>query len=315
MPAYSASAPGKIILFGEHAVVYGYPAIAAPVLQVRAKAIANADPRGAPGTVKIKALDLGLETTLTDLPGEHPLAAVLWKAAAAMQLSHIPACSIQVSSSIPIAGGMGSSAAVSVAILRAFSALVGHPLSDEQVSQLAYEVEVIQHGTPSGIDNTVITYARPVYFIKGKPIETLQVKQPFTLVIGDTGIQSPTADAVNDVRQAWEKARDQVEGVFERIGAIATAAREAIQQGSVEALGPLMEENQVLLHKLGVSSAELEGLVEAAHSAGAAGAKLSGAGRGGNMIALARPENAEEIARALQDAGAVRTIVTEIRTP
>jgi mevalonate kinase len=315
MPAYSASAPGKIILFGEHAVVYGFPAIAAPVLQVRAKAIANADPRGTPGTVKIKALDLGLETTLADLPGEHPLAAVLWKASAAMQLSHIPACSIQVSSSIPIAGGMGSSAAVSVAILRAFSALVGHPLTDEQVSQLAYEVEVIQHGTPSGIDNTVVTYARPVYFIKGKPIETLQVKRPFTLVIGDTGVQSPTADAVNDVRQAWEKAHDQVESVFERIGAMATAAREAIEQGSVEALGPLMEENQALLRRLDVSSAELEGLLKAAHSAGAAGAKLSGAGRGGNMIALARPENAEEIARALKEAGAVRTIITEIRTP
>ncbi|HEX9091307.1 MAG TPA: mevalonate kinase [Anaerolineales bacterium] len=315
MPAYSASAPGKIILFGEHAVVYGYPAIAAPVLQVRAKAIANTDPRGTPGSVKIKALDLGLETTLADLPVEHPLAAVLWKAAAAMKLSHIPACSIQVSSSIPMAGGMGSSAAVSVAILRAFSALVGLPLSDEQVSQLAYEVEVIQHGTPSGIDNSVITYARPVYFIKGKPIETLQVKRPFTLVIGDTGIQSPTANVVNDVRQAWEKASDQVEGVFERIGAIATSAREAIQQGSVEALGPLMEENQALLRKLDVSSAELEGLVEAAHSAGALGAKLSGAGRGGNMIALATPENAEEIAQALKGAGAARTIITEIRTP
>jgi len=315
MPAYSASAPGKIILFGEHAVVYGQPAIAAPVLQVRAKAIANADPRGSPGTVRLRAIDLGLETTLADLPVDHPLAAVLWKAAAAMQLSHIPACSIQVSSNIPIAGGMGSSAAVSVAILRAFSALVGQPLSDEQVSQLAYEVEVIHHGIPSGIDNSVITYAKPVYFIKGKPIETLQVKRPFTLVIGDTGIQSPTANVVNDVRQAWEKASDQVEDVFKHIGAIAAAAREAIEQGSAEALGPLMEENQALLRELGVSSSELEGLVEAAHSAGAPGAKLSGAGRGGNMIALATPENAEEIARALRDAGAVRTIITEIRTP
>ena len=76
---------------------------------------------------------------------------------------------------------MGSGAAVSVAILRAFSASVGHPFSDEQVSELAYEVEVIYHGTPSGIDNTVVTYARPVYFVKGKPIEILQVKQPFSL--------------------------------------------------------------------------------------------------------------------------------------
>src|SRR4030066_1352046 len=178
MPAYSASAPGKIILFGEHAVVYGRPAIAVPILQVRAKAIVSVDPRSAPGLVIIKAPDIGLETALSDLPDNPPLAAVLWKAASAIKLSHIPACTIQITSSIPIAAGMGSGAAVLVGILGAFSDSMGHPLSDEQVSQLAYEVEIIYHGTPSGIDNTVITYANPVYFVKGKPVEILRVKQP-----------------------------------------------------------------------------------------------------------------------------------------
>jgi len=313
MPAYSASAPGKIILFGEHAVVYGRPAIAVPVMQVRAKAIANADPRSASGVVKLKAPDIGLETTLSDLPEGHPLAAVIWKAAAAMNLSHIPASSIQISSNIPIAGGMGSSAAISVSILRAFSALLGRPLNDEQVSQLAYEVEVIHHGTPSGIDNTVITYARPVYFIKGKPIETLRVKRPFTLVIGDTGVQSPTSTVVNDVRHSWEMAHGQIEGLFDRIGEVAMSARQAIEEGSIDALGPLMDKNHTLLVELGVSSAELDKLVKAALSAGALGAKLSGAGRGGNMIALATPENSETITSALKEAGAVNTIVTEVR--
>jgi len=312
MPAYSASAPGKIILFGEHAVVYGRPAIAAPVLQVRAKAIVNADPRGIPGMVRLKASDIGLDTTLSDLPEGHPLAAVLWKAASAMKLSHIPSCSIQVSSIIPIAGGMGSSAAISVAILRAFSAWLGHPLSDEQVSQLAYEVEIIHHGTPSGIDNTVITYARPVYFIRGQPIETLQVKHSFTLVIGDTGVQSPTANVVGDVHQAWESDRTQVEGVFNRMAEVAASARRAIESDLIGELGPLMDTNHALLCQLGVSSVELDGLVEAARSAGALGAKLSGAGRGGNMIALAIPERAGEVARALQEAGAVRTLITEV---
>lgn len=313
MPAYSASAPGKIILFGEHAVVYGRPAIAVPVLQVRAKAIVNADPRSAPGTVKLRAPNIGLETTLSDLPEEHPLAAVLLKAASAMKLSHIPACSIQITSNIPIAGGMGSSAAVSVAILRAFSAWIGHPLSDEQVSKLAYEVEIIHHGTPSGIDNTVITYASPVYFVKGKPIETLHVKRSFTLVIGDTGVQSSTSSAVGDVHQAWESDPARVEGLFDRIGEITAYGRRAIESDRVDELGPLMDENHDLLCKLGVSSAELDGLVEAAHEAGALGAKLSGAGRGGNMIALARPDGAEQIAKALEKAGAVHTLVTEIR--
>jgi mevalonate kinase len=313
MPAYSASAPGKIILFGEHAVVYGRPAIAVPILQVKAKAIVSVDPRSAPGLVSIKAPDIGLETTLSDLPEHHPLAAVLLKAASAMKLSHIPACTIQVTSRIPIAGGMGSGAAVSVAILRAFSAAMGHPLSDEQVSRLAYEVEIIYHGTPSGIDNTVITYAKPVYYIKDKTMEILQVKHPFTLVIGDSGVISPTMSVVSEVRQSWENARDRFEALFDAAGAIADSAREAIEAGENDAIGPLMNENHTLLSEMGVSSPELERLVEAARSAGALGAKLSGAGWGGNMIALVTADGAERVDRALQEAGAVRTIQSEIR--
>jgi mevalonate kinase len=313
MPAYYATAPGKIILFGEHAVVYGHPAIAVPVLQVRAKATVSFELKSAPGKVTLRAPDIGLETSLSDLPEDHPLAAVIWKAATAMNLDHIPACTIQVSSNIPIAGGMGSSAAVSVAILRAFSASVGHPLSDEQVSKLAYEVEVIHHGYPSGIDNSAITYAMPVYFEKGKTIEILQVKHPFTLVIGDTGVRSPTAKVVNDVHEAWKKAGKGYESLFNNVGAIVALAREAIETGTIDSLGPLMHENHLLLQKMGVSSPELDGLVDAARSAGALGAKLSGAGRGGNMIALVTPESSDEIARALLDAGAIRTITTEIR--
>jgi mevalonate kinase len=313
MPAFSASAPGKIILFGEHAVVYGRPAIAVPVLQVKAKAIVTFDPRSTPGSVKLLAPDIGLETTLSDLPENHPLAAVLQKAASAMNLSHIPACTIRVSSNIPIAGGMGSGAAVSVAILRAFSASLGHLFTDEQVSQLAFEVEEIHHGTPSGIDNTVITYARPVYFVKGKPIETLQVKRSFSLVIGDTGIQSSTSSAVGDVRQAWEKANDHYERLFDKVGEIAASARRSIESGTVESLGPMMDENHDLLCKMGVSSSELDMLVKVARSAGALGAKLSGAGRGGNMIALVNPEISAEVSKALEQAGATRTITTEVR--
>jgi len=312
MPAYSASAPGKIILFGEHAVVYGRPAIAVPVLQVRAKAIVSMDPRSAPGVVKLQAPDIGLETTLAELPENHPLAAVLLKAASAMKLNHIPACNIKVTSNIPIAGGMGSGAAVSVAILRAFSASLGHPLSDEQVLEISYEVEVIHHGTPSGIDNTVITYAKPVYFVKGRGIETLRVKRPFNIVVGDTGIQSSTSSVVSDVHKAWEFDPAQFEEWFDAAGGIAAAARKSIETGSVDTLGPLMNENQALLLKMGVSSPELDKLIEAARLSGALGAKLSGAGRGGNMIALVTPEGASKVAAAIQRAGAVRTIVTEI---
>jgi mevalonate kinase len=315
MPAFSAYAPGKVILFGEHAVVYGYPAIASPVTQVRAKVTVSAEPKSPRGLVRLIAPDIGLETTLANLAENHPLAVVIRKAETAMKLSHIPACSIHITSTIPIAGGMGSGAAVSVAVLRALSVSVGHPLSDKEISDLVFEVEVIYHGTPSGIDNTVITYAKPIYFIKGKPIEILPVKRSFTLIIADTGVRSPTAIAVGDVQKARESDPERFEKLFDAARVIAIAARKAIKSGKVEALGPLMNENQTMLRQIGVSSPELETLIEAAIAAGAKGAKLSGAGRGGSMIAVVSPDASNEVTKVLLGAGAVGTIVTEIGNP
>ncbi len=313
MPAISATAPGKVILFGEHAVVYGRPAVAAPVTQVKAKAIVTAAPRGEPGEVRVLASNIGLDSMLDVLGEGDPLAAAIWGVASALKVKRIPACTIKITSTIPVAAGMGSGAAVSVALIRAFSSFLGHPLSDEKVSALAFEVEKIHHGTPSGIDNTVVTYARPVYFVKGMPIETLQVRRPFTIVIGDTGIASPTAEAVGRVRKAWQADKAQYEAYFDSVGAIAQSARQAIESGGIELLGPLMDADHGVLRKIGVSSAELDALVMAARRAGAWGAKLSGAGAGGNMIALVPPAQAEGIAEALRKAGAVRAIVAVIK--
>jgi mevalonate kinase len=117
---------------------------------------------------------------------------------------------------------------------------------------------------------------------------------------------------VSDVHKAWEFDPAQFEEWFDAAGGIAAAARKSIETGSVDTLGPLMNENQALLLKMGVSSPELDKLIEAARLSGALGAKLSGAGRGGNMIALVTPEGASKVAAAIQRAGAVRTIVTEI---
>jgi mevalonate kinase len=319
MPSFSASAPGKIILFGEHAVVYGRPAIAAPVMQVQAKAIVNAEPRAAAGKVHIQAPAIGLEADLADLPAAHPLATAIAGVAAELGVARLPACTLRVTSTIPLAAGMGSGAAVSVAIIRALSAFLGNPLSNERVSALAYEVEKLHHGTPSGIDNSVVTYATPVYFVRGQPIETLRVFTPFTIVIGDSGVASPTAIAVGNVRRAWQVEPQRYEQLFDKVGKIAQLARQAIENGKPELLGPLMDENHTLLQRIEVSSPELERLVEAARAAGALGAKLSGGGKGGNMIALVMPpmyssaESAPLVAQALREAGAARTIVTEVR--
>ena len=313
MPAFSASAPGKIILFGEHAVVYGQPAIAVPVTQVRAKATVMPQITGSPGEVRIQAPDVGLDSLWGQLPPENPIGAALRRVQSALGNEHVPACTVKVTSTIPVASGLGSGAAVSVAVIRAFAGFLGHPIPDEGVSAIAYETEKIHHGTPSGIDNTVVTYAQPVFFIKGQPVEVFQVAKPFMIVIADTGIPAPTKESVGDVRRAWQADPASYERLFAAVGSIARTARQAIEGGHPEWLGPLMNENHELLREMGVSSPELDRLVQAAQQAGAWGAKLSGGGRGGNMIALVRDEQAEAVAQAIQTAGAVRTITTEVK--
>ncbi len=312
MTATAACAPGKVILFGEHAVVYGRPAIAVPVTHVQAKAVILASPAAPPGRVEVDAPGIGLKAALADLPREHPLRLAVEGAQEALQIRQLPAFRLRITSTIPIASGLGSGAAVSVAVARAVSAFLGQELPVEQISAIAYRVDQAHHGTPSGIDNTVIAYAQPIFFVRGQPFERLQVGAPFTLVIGDSGLRSPTVDAVAGVRLRWQADSAAYEAIFDQVGGLAREARRAMEAGQIDALGPLMIANHALLQRLEVSCPELDRLVQAALAAGAHGAKLSGAGRGGNMIALASPESAEAVAAAIRAAGAVNTIITRI---
>lgn len=314
MPAFTATAPGKIILFGEHAVVYGQPAIALPVNQVEARATVTPNLQGVTGEVVIQAPEIGLQTVLDDLGADDPLGAAVRGVMGALQVPRIPACTLKVTASIPFASGMGSGAAVSVAIIRALAGFLGQPLDDGTVSALAFEVEKIHHGTPSGIDNSVVTYRLPIFFQKGQPLETFSIGKAFTLVIGDTGVRSPTRETVAAVRARWQATPADYEKLFAAIGSITRTARDAIRGGYPTRLGPLMDENHAVLQMMGVSSAELDRLVSGAKSAGAWGAKLSGGGCGGNMVAICDPQRAEEVQAALEKAGAVRTILTRIES-
>ncbi|NMC78117.1 MAG: mevalonate kinase [Chloroflexi bacterium] len=312
MPAVSASAPGKAILFGEHAVVYQRPAIAVPVHQVQARAYVSADPRAPQGHVDIDAPDIDLHTSLSELDPQHPLSLLIAGVQNALGGYPLPALRLRITSSIPIAAGLGSGAAVSVAVSRALSNFLGRPLSDEVISSLAYQAEQVYHGTPSGIDNTVIAYARPIYFVRGQPFLPLKVAEPVTLVIADSGQPASTAQMVGGVAARWREDPARYNALFDAIGEIARQARPLIENGPASELGPLMSANHEALVELGVSSPSLDRLVKAAQQSGALGAKLSGAGGGGNMLALAPAEIAEQVAEALQQAGAVRTIVTTI---
>lgn len=306
-----SSAPGKVILFGEHAVVYERPAIAVPVTQVRAIVTVESAPPGSGLT--LVASDLGKSIALATAPQDEPLAA-----AARSTLAHLsapePDAVLTISSTIPIASGLGSGAAVSTALVRALASFLGHTLEPAEVSALVFEVEKIHHGTPSGIDNTVVAYEQPVYFVLGRPVERLTVGAPFTLLIGDTGKPSSTKKVVRSVRRVWRRELARYDALFDQVGDITDQARRAIETGDIDALGPLMDENHALLIELGVSSSQLNELVETARFAGALGAKLSGAGRGGNMIALVEDDFAEDVTEALREAGAKRVICTRVAT-
>lgn len=306
-----ASAPGKCILFGEHAVVYGRPAIAVPLPGLRASAQVSDLEAGLSGRVRIEAPDIRVHRWIEEMPSEDPLRRVI---ELTLDETGPPGTGlyVKVRSSIPIASGMGSGAAVSVAVARAISRHLGVALPKERVSALAFEVEKLHHGTPSGIDNTVVTYEQAVFYAQESGPEPFGLPKGLPLVIGDTGIESPTREAVGQVRQAWRREPAALESIFDQIKSIVLAARGALQEGRQRLLGELMDQNQVLLEELGVSAAPLRALIAAAKGAGAMGAKLSGAGRGGIMIAIPSISQSEQVESELRAAGAVWTYSVEV---
>lgn len=313
MPVIFGKAPGKIILFGEHAVVYGQPAIAIPVLDVNATARVTPILNTEAGKVRVQASDIGLDELLKDLPEDDPLGAAIRATLNEITPTHTPAFEIQIDSNIPISAGMGSGAAVTVAIIRALSAFLGRPLSNERISEMAFEIEKLHHGTPSGIDNTVVTFQKPVFFQRDEPIRTLSISRPTHWVIADTGKQTPTRETVGAVRALYDGSPETYEEIFAEIGSIVHVARQALSAGDLPFLGQLLEKNQQFLQDLQVSDPALEKLIKAARDAGAVDAKLSGGGRGGNIIALVPPERSSQVQEALLEAGAVRVMPTILR--
>jgi len=306
------SASGKAILFGEHAVVYDQPAIAVPLSQMRA-------------TVQVENLDQGTNGVLIDAPDisrsfwlheadgdDDPLASAVRLTLDELGLEAPLQAHLTIHSQLPIASGLGSSAAISVAIIRALSNYIGKAMKVETISKIAFAVECIHHGTPSGIDNTVIAYEKTVYFVRENKPEFIPLINPLNLIIGDTGVSIKTAIPVGLLRERWEKDPGTYGAWFKEIGEIVKEARTKLQAGSIESLGALMNRNHLLLEDMGLSSRELQLLVSAAREAGALGAKLSGAGMGGVMIALVMPDFAQMVEGALRKAGAKQVFTIEV---
>ena len=301
-----ASAPGKVILLGEHTVVYGKPAIAIPVFQLRAIACIESF-QCPPGEIWIDAPAVQIYKRLEDLPKNHPLRVAVEKTITKINPKQFSGILIRINSEIPIAGGLGSGAAVSCAVIRALSTfLSGHPFDHETTNQLVFEVEKLHHGDPSGVDNTTITYEQPVLFQKEHPFEIIRVGQTLEFLIADTGISSRTADMVDGVRKRFEINHFRYEVVFDEISKLVRSANLSIQNGDIGTLAESMNHNHSLLQELEVSCYSLDRLVKSARNTGAMAAKLTGAGGGGSMIALVSNETRAAVKEALLSAGAIR---------
>lgn len=294
-----AAGHGKIILLGEHAVVYGRHAIAAPVplaIQSQIEDIGEG--------IEMMIPRWGVEQTLHPYDRDpqsfdQPFATILDR----LDLKD-RSMRITVFANVPRAMGLGGSAAIAVSIIRAMDQHFHLGLSDDEVNALAFECEKVAHGTPSGIDNTMATYGELLLYRKGEPplMKRLKAPEGITMVIGLSGVESLTAKMVAGVRRAWERNQVLYERIFDGIDDLAKRGAKAIQSHDLEHLGDLMNVCQGLLNSLQVSSWEIEEMIQIARVNGALGAKLTGGGGGGSIIALC-PDDPKAVAEALEQAG------------
>jgi mevalonate kinase len=306
----TASAPAKVILFGEHFVVYGEPAI---VLAIDKRAYAKVELRQ-DKRLYLRSANLNLagyfengyfkveqgdakEAKLRFKPLKLTVEKVLEIYGDNVGLD------VEVNSTVPVAASLGSSAAVAAAVTAAVSALLEVTMSKESVFRISYEAEKIVHGKPSEVDPAVSTFGGTLLFQMDTGFRPLDVKGDVPLVIGYTGVKRSTRVQVAKVRDVRNKYSRVIDHIMMAAREIVLSAINALKDGNLETLGDLMNIDHALLCGLGTSDESLEWLVNAARKAGALGAKLTGAGGGGCMIALAENETLKQVLEAIQRAG------------
>ncbi len=287
-PIGAGAAPGKVILFGEHAVVYGRPAVAAAI-QRGLGATAEPDPDGP--ILRIPAW--GRDGLTVRLDGDERSRDAMGRAFALAldSAGHPPDSPVGVTfdGELPLGIGLGSSAAFAVALLRALADARGERLSHGALLAAAERIERIFHGTPSGLDHTVIAYGGCLRYRRGalKPYVPIRLARPIPLAIAWTLREGTTREAVARLRARHAVHVRLYDRLFDAIAEIAEAGVDALEAGDIDALGTLFDLNHGYLSAAGVCSPRNEEMVHIARGAGALGAKLTGAGCGGAIIAVA----------------------------
>lgn len=293
---------GKVILFGEHFVVHGVPGIVSAI-----DSSTDAEVKKAAKGLNVK----DERKTAKGYSEEKRLQQIesIERMLKAMDLDPQTPLDIWIGGTLPGFSGLGASAASSVAIARAINEELNLNLSNERINAIAYEGEKAYAGNPSGIDNTAATYGGLMWFKKNPAggsdlVEKIYIRKPAEIVIGSTGKVANTKAMVEGVADRKKKDPQKYDPLFKQAESLAIAGRKALEAGDLKKVGALMNENHRILQEIGVSSKELDLLVDMALKQGAFGAKLTGGGGGGCMLALTPGKEAQgKVASAFKTAG------------
>ncbi|WP_164214309.1 mevalonate kinase [Virgibacillus sp. YIM 98842] len=292
-------AHSKLILIGEHAVVHGQPAIAIPFPLVGVESIVEY----VPGNVQI-------DSTFYHGPLNHTpesLKGIVNCIKGTAEYLDMPCKDmlIRINSSIPPGKGLGSSASVAISVIRSLFAYANRDYTEKELLNLANIAETFAHGSPSGIDTLTITSECPVWYEKEQPIDFIDLSDDFHFVVADSGRTGDTRLAVESVTNLLKAAPKRIQRKLERIGELTHQAKHALERKGKHILGQMLDEAQKELEALGVSDAGLNKLIYFARKEGALGAKLTGGGNGGCIIALAQNEvHSKQLADTLRKIGA-----------
>ncbi len=302
--AHRGVAHAKALLIGEHAVLHGAPAVGIPVTSLTAVARVISGESG--------GIDSDLYTgSFRSAPMTLAPVITAWRASLAAFGELPPTAVLQLRSTIPVGRGLGSSAATAAAVIEAVARTTGHTLTGPERFALIQTSETVAHGTASGVDATAVMASQPFRFQRGEATP-IAPRRPIAFVIADTGVPGSTGEAVAAVRSLRERSPQTVDRTIGDLAVLADDAAAALADGAVEALGAALHAAHALLRSLGVSTEGLDTLARAAESAGSSGAKLTGGGRGGCMIAVSPTLDTAPLEAALRTAGAANTWTTTV---